>query len=78
MCIQQVSSNEYEIFDNPEEDIPFENTWSAMEQCVKLGLAKSIGISNFNSSQIERLLKTAQVAPVVNQVCIIARYTRQR
>ena len=46
----------------------FEETWPAMEEIVRLGLAKSIGISNFNSEQIERILKIAKIKPVVNQV----------
>lgn len=41
-----------------------------MEKLVKLGLAKSIGISNFNHEQVERLLKHAEIKPVVNQVRI--------
>lgn len=43
-------------------------TWEGMEECVKLGLTKSIGISNFNESQIDRLLKQCNIKPVVNQV----------
>ena len=39
-----------------------------MEQCVKQGYAKSIGVSNFNSVQIDRIYKIATVKPVVNQV----------
>lgn len=39
-----------------------------MEECVKLGLTKSIGISNFNSKQIDRLLANCEIKPVVNQV----------
>lgn len=39
-----------------------------MEECVRSGLAKSIGVSNFNKSQLDRLLKAAKVKPVVNQV----------
>lgn len=39
-----------------------------MEECLKLGLTRSIGISNFNSKQIERLLKNCTIKPVVNQV----------
>lgn len=66
MC--QEGANKYEIFDLEEEDVPFEDTWKAMEECVKLGYAKSIGLSNFNSQQIERILKRATIKPVVNQV----------
>jgi diketogulonate reductase-like aldo/keto reductase len=39
-----------------------------MEECVRLGLARSIGLSNFNSQQIQRVLDVATIKPVVNQV----------
>jgi diketogulonate reductase-like aldo/keto reductase len=39
-----------------------------MEECVKLGLAKSIGISNFNTQQINRVLEVATIKPAANQV----------
>lgn len=39
-----------------------------MEECVNLGLTKSIGISNFNSEQIDRLYQAAKIKPVCNQV----------
>lgn len=39
-----------------------------MEELVKNGWVRSIGISNFNSEQIDRLLKSAEVKPVTNQV----------
>lgn len=45
-----------------------EDTWRAIEECAKLGYAKSIGLSNFNCSQIQRILNVATIKPVVNQV----------
>lgn len=39
-----------------------------MEELVRLGLTKSIGLSNFNSTQIQRILNVAEIKPVVNQV----------
>lgn len=39
-----------------------------MEKLVDLGLVKSIGISNFNSEQIARIMNGARIKPVVNQV----------
>ena len=39
-----------------------------MEACLEKGLAKSIGISNFTITKIDRLLKTAVTVPAVNQV----------
>lgn len=44
------------------------DVWKGMEECVKLGLAKSIGVSNFNKRQIETILKTCEIRPVNNQV----------
>lgn len=44
------------------------DTWKGMEQVYEKGLAKNIGISNFNSEQIERLLKNCKVKPAANQV----------
>ena len=32
--------------------VPHEDTWIAMEQCARLGLAEHIGLSNFNKSQV--------------------------
>ncbi|XP_044255967.1 aldo-keto reductase family 1 member B1-like [Tribolium madens] len=49
-------------------DVDYLETWQGMEECVKLGLAKSIGLSNFNSEQIERVLQKCTIKPVVNQV----------
>jgi aldehyde reductase len=48
--------------------VDYVDTWKAMEQLVKKGLAKSIGISNFNKRQIERILTVASIVPVTNQV----------
>ena len=49
-------------------DVDYVDTWKAMEECVELGLTKSIGLSNFNSAQIQRVLDVATIRPVVNQV----------
>nr|KYP63272.1 NAD(P)H-dependent 6'-deoxychalcone synthase [Cajanus cajan] len=42
--------------------------WIAMEECHKLGLAKSIGVSNFTCKKLEDLLSFATIPPSVNQV----------
>jgi aldehyde reductase len=41
-----------------------------MEAVAKKGLAKSIGLSNFNKRQIERILSIATIPPVTNQVSL--------
>ncbi|XP_068698282.1 aldo-keto reductase family 1 member B1-like [Montipora foliosa] len=43
-------------------------TWEAMEQLVKQGLCKAIGISNFTIKKITNLLETANIVPACNQV----------
>ena len=42
--------------------------WPGMERARELGYARSIGISNFGVAELERLLGTATVPAVVNQV----------
>jgi hypothetical protein len=53
-----------------EDVIPFDikGTWKAMEDCYRLGLVKSIGISNFGIKKLSLLLENASVSPAVNQV----------
>lgn len=46
----------------------FTETWPAMEKLVTDGLAKSVGISNFNTKQVEKLMAVAKIKPVLNQV----------
>jgi diketogulonate reductase-like aldo/keto reductase len=42
--------------------------WPGMERAHEGGYARSIGISNFNVSELDELLSVAEVPPVVNQV----------
>lgn len=49
-------------------DSDFVDTWKAMEEAVKLGLVRSIGVSNFSSEQIKRILDSCTIKPVTNQV----------
>lgn len=49
-------------------DVDYLDTWKAMEAVCKKGLTKSIGISNFNKRQIERLLQNCSIPPVTNQI----------
>lgn len=39
-----------------------------MEKLVTLGLTKSIGISNFNQEQIQRIYNASEIKPAVLQV----------
>lgn len=39
-----------------------------MEKLVDAGLVKSIGVSNFNSEQVDRIIREGRIKPVTNQV----------
>ncbi|XP_056168719.1 methylecgonone reductase-like [Syzygium oleosum] len=57
-------------FDIKGKILPFDmkGTWEAMEECSKLGLAKSIGVSNFGAKKLSQILMHAAIPPAVNQV----------
>lgn len=54
----------YTLFPEDEEgndltkDVPISSTWAAMEELVKAGKARSIGVSNFGQAILEELLTT--------------------
>ncbi|KAI4329956.1 hypothetical protein MLD38_028278 [Melastoma candidum] len=59
-----------EGFDYQGKLLPFDisGTWAAMEECSRLGLAKSIGMSNFSSRKISQILDSCTIPPAINQV----------
>ena len=44
--------------------------WRALEDAYKAGKLKAIGVSNFQISDIESLVKTAEIKPMVNQILL--------
>src|SRR5512132_372720 len=42
--------------------------WSGMERARELGYARSIGVSNFDVGELEKVIAAGEVRPVVNQV----------
>jgi 2,5-diketo-D-gluconate reductase A len=42
--------------------------WPGMERARELGYTRSIGVSNFNVGQLEQVMASASIPPVVNQV----------
>nr|ATJ44502.1 aldehyde reductase 7 [Helicoverpa armigera] len=53
--------------DGSPDNIDYLDTWKGMEEARQLGLTRSIGVSNFNLSQIDRLVANCQVRPAVNE-----------
>jgi len=49
-------------------DVSYIDTWKAMEKLVKTGKTKAIGISNFSKSEVENLLKEANIVPAAHQI----------
>jgi len=54
--------------ETPKRDVPLEETWGAMERLVDAGLVRNIGVSNFSSAKLRRILAMARIPPAVNQV----------
>jgi len=46
----------------------FEENWRAMEDLYKDGKIRAIGVSNFKQHHLEQLMKTATIAPMVDQI----------
>nr|XP_039265689.1 aldo-keto reductase family 1 member B1-like [Styela clava] len=65
VCLEsQIAEDGKEIQD----DIDPVETWRGMEECVRLGLARCIGLSNFNKEQTQNILNSCKIKPVTNQV----------
>lgn len=54
---------EFKVF-----DIPFTETWAAMEKLFETGKVKALGVSNFSVKNLKILLESAKVKPAVNQI----------
>ncbi|MCG8307301.1 MAG: aldo/keto reductase [Cytophagales bacterium] len=50
------------------EEIPTAITWNAMEDCVKAGLTRHIGVSNFSVKKLKDLISVCDIKPEVNQI----------
>ena len=51
-----------------EDNVPFEETWRAMEELVREGLVRNIGVSNVGTAVLRDLLNYATIKPTVLQV----------
>lgn len=50
------------------ENVDYLDTYNEIETLVRLGMVRSIGLSNFNIEQIDRILANARITPAVNQI----------
>ena len=50
------------------DEMPVSATWKGMEKVKNAGLAKHIGVSNFNIPKLQRLMDEAEIKPEVNQI----------
>ncbi|XP_008799818.1 aldose reductase-like isoform X1 [Phoenix dactylifera] len=53
------------------QDFDMEGVWREMEQLVKDGLVRDIGVCNFTLKKLDKLLRIAQTMPSVCQVCYL-------
>ncbi|XP_060806755.1 aldo-keto reductase AKR2E4-like [Amyelois transitella] len=58
--------------------IDYLETWLGMQEAKKLGLARSIGVSNFNSQQIKRIIDNCEIVPAVNEIEVHPALTQER
>ncbi|KAG1743838.1 Aldo keto reductase [Suillus lakei] len=57
------------LIHNPDLAVPdIPTVWAQMEKVQEEGLARSIGVSNFNEKQLEILLSSAKIKPAANQI----------
>jgi len=50
------------------EDIYYMDTWRELEKCVDDGLIRSIGLSNFNSQQLQDVLDNCRIKPAALEI----------
>ncbi|XP_022119348.2 aldo-keto reductase family 1 member B1-like [Pieris rapae] len=48
--------------------VDYVDTYKAMETLVDKGLVRSIGVSNFNKKQLDRVLEASRIKPAVQQI----------
>ncbi len=60
----------------PQRDL-YVQTWRTFERAQEMGLARSIGVSNFKPAHLERLARETSVVPAVNQIQLNPYVTRQ-
>ncbi|BHF66698.1 hypothetical protein SprV_0200972000 [Sparganum proliferum] len=73
---KKFSLDDPDVFDF--EDVPLEETWQGMEELVEAGLVRSIGVSNFNKAQLDRILAMCKIPPAVNQIEVSVNWLNEK
>eukprot|EP01119_Soliformovum_irregulare_P016096 TRINITY_DN4628_c0_g1_i2.p1 TRINITY_DN4628_c0_g1~~TRINITY_DN4628_c0_g1_i2.p1 ORF type:complete len:289 (-),score=42.51 TRINITY_DN4628_c0_g1_i2:30-896(-) len=50
------------------DDTPLEDTWMVMQNLVKEGLVRTLGVSNFREDHVDTLIAKTKIIPCVNQI----------
>ncbi|XP_044254923.1 1,5-anhydro-D-fructose reductase-like [Tribolium madens] len=76
----KVNANSLPLNEGPSaySDVDYVETWQGMEDCVYQGYTRSIGLANFNSEQITRILKNANIKPTVNHIEVHPRLNQKK
>jgi len=73
----EILSQDEEGFANMDYEADLETLWATMEKMVEKGKTKTIGVSNFNEKQIERILQSCKIKPSNNQVEVHAYFSNK-
>lgn len=68
VCLDLDYIDLYLVHAPPENISAREEVWRAMEDCMKIGLTRSIGVSNYGISHLQAMLNYATILPSVNQI----------
>ncbi|RVE41050.1 hypothetical protein evm_014300 [Chilo suppressalis] len=75
LCL--IHTFDYENEDGSPADVDFLDTWKGMEEAKNLSLTKSIGVFNFDTEQVKKVMEHSQIKPAVNQIEIHPAHTRE-
>ena len=78
-CLNQLQMDHVDLLliHSPNHNVPYEETLGAFKEIFDAGKAKSIGISNFNSDQVDRARNVSALPISANQVEYNVHYNRE-
>lgn len=50
------------------DELPVSGTWRGMEDSIKIGLTKHVGVSNFSIFKLQKLISKSVIKPEINQI----------